>query len=80
MRKNNSITSKLGKASADMFFEIGDKVNLVNLMRPNQKNKKIPLKSDYEAMKSDWDVVSKEVSVAFEKFERKHREYELVSK
>lgn len=82
MKKNNHITNKLGKMSADVFFEIGDKVNLANLLRatPKKSYGKIPFKNDYEAMKHDWETASKEVSVALERFEREHREYELTSK
>ena len=69
MRKFNVLPKKVAYSLSQVFFQIGNSINLANLIPLNYN---IPIKSDLKALKNDWNAVEQEVLLAFGEFEKEY--------
>jgi hypothetical protein len=69
MKQLNVLPKRVSQSVSNVFFEIGNSINLANLLPLNYKK---PIKSDLMALKDDWDNAGREVLLAFGEFEKEY--------
>lgn len=65
--------SMIGKIISEVFYQIGNNLNITGFFNPKIENKEKYIVNDREALLNDWITVGEEVKLALEKLEKTYR-------